>query len=140
MAEIIFTHSYLLLILPFLSFVVIAFGLAKKHPQIAGYFAIFMAALNMLYSLGLATAYYQHVLSRPELYPNRTLICFDLAWLNFSPGLTANMGVYLDPISMMMIVVITVITLLVNIYSIGYMKDDQGFGRFFALMSMFFIV
>ena len=137
MAESIFTHSYLLLILPFLSFVVIAFGLARKHPKIAGYFAIFMAALNMLYSLGLATAYYQHVLSRPELYPDRTLVCFDLAWLNFSPGLTANLGIYLDPISMMMIVVITLISLLVNIYSIGYMKDDPGFGRFFALMAMF---
>jgi NADH-quinone oxidoreductase subunit L len=130
MAEIFFTHSYLLLILPLLGFVVIGLWMARKYPKMASQGAIF-------YSLGLATAYYQHVLSRPELYPDRTLICFDLAWLNFSPGLTANMGIYLDPISMMMIVVITVISLLVNIYSIGYMKDDPGFGRFFALMSMF---
>jgi NADH-quinone oxidoreductase subunit L len=137
MAETIFTHSYLLLILPLLGFVVIGLWMARKYPKMAGQGAIFLAALNALYSLGLATAYYQHVLSRPELYPDRTLICFDLAWLNFSPGLTANMGIYLDPISMMMIVVITVISLLVNIYSIGYMKDDPGFGRFFALMSMF---
>ena len=137
MAEIIFTHSYLLLILPLLGFVVIGLWMARKYPKMAGQGAIFLAALNALYSLVLATAYYQHVLSRPELYPNRTLICFDLAWLNFSPGLTANMGIYLDPISMMMIVVITVISLLVNIYSIGYMKDDPAFGRFFALMSLF---
>ncbi len=52
MAEIIFTHSYLLLILPLLSFVVIAFWLAKKYPKIAGQVAIFLAALNALYSLG----------------------------------------------------------------------------------------
>ena len=137
MAEIIFTHSYLILILPLFSFVVIAFWLARKHPKIAGQFAIFMGALNILYGLGLTAAYYQHVLSRPELYPDRTLICFDLAWLNFSPGLTANMGLYLDPISIMMIVVITMISLLVNIYSIGYMKNDPAFGRFFALMALF---
>jgi NADH-quinone oxidoreductase subunit L len=137
MAESIFTHSYLLLILPLLSFVSIAFWLKGKYSNMAGQVAIFMAALNMLYGLGLAAAYYQHVLSRPELYPNRTLICFDLAWLNFSPGLTANLGIYLDPISMMMIVIITIISLLVNIYSIGYMKDDPAFSRFFALMAMF---
>jgi NADH-quinone oxidoreductase subunit L len=119
MAEFIFTHSYLLLILPLLSFVVITFGLARKYPRLAGQVAVLMAALNMLYGLGLAAAYYQHVLSRPELYPNRTLICFDLAWLNFSPGLTATLGIYLDPISMMMIVIITIISLLVNIYYEG---------------------
>jgi NADH-quinone oxidoreductase subunit L len=135
MAESIFTHSYLLLILPLLSFVVIAFLL--RYPKMAGQVAILMAGLNMLYGLGLAASYYQHVLSRPELYPDRTLVCFDLAWLNFSPNLTANMGMYLDPISVMMVVVITMISLLVNIYSIGYMKDDPAFGRFFALMAMF---
>jgi NADH-quinone oxidoreductase subunit L len=137
MVESIFTHSYLLLSLPLLGFVVIGLWMARKYPKMAGQAAIFLAALNALYSLGLAAAYYQHVLSQPELYPDRTMVCFDLAWLNFSPGLTANMGIYLDPISMMMIVVITVISLLVNIYSIGYMKDDPAFGRFFALMSMF---
>jgi len=78
MAETIFTHSYLLLILPFLSFVVIAFWLARKYPKMAGQFAVLMAALNALYGLGLAAAYFQHVLSRPELYPDRTLICFIL--------------------------------------------------------------
>jgi NADH-quinone oxidoreductase subunit L len=137
MAESIFTHSYMLLILPLLSFVVIALWLGGKYPKLAGQVAILTSALNMLYGLVLAVAYYQHVLSRPELYPDRTLVCYDLAWLNFSPGLTANQGMYLDPISVMMIVVITIISLLVNIYSIGYMKDDPAFGRFFALMSMF---
>jgi NADH-quinone oxidoreductase subunit L len=137
MAEIVFKYSYLLLILPLLGFVVITFWPAGRYPKRAGQFAIIMAGLNMLYSLGLAAAYYQHVLSRPELYPDRTLICLDLAWLNFSPNLTANMGIYLDPISVMMIVVITVINLLVSIYSIGYMRDDPGFSRFFALLAMF---
>jgi NADH-quinone oxidoreductase subunit L len=137
MAESIFTNSYLLLILPLLSFVIIALWLLGKHPKMVGQVAILMAALNAFYGLGLATAYYQRVLSQPELYPDRTLVCFDFAWLNFSPGLTANLGMYLDPISMMMIVVITMISLLVNIYSIGYMKDDPAFGRFFALMALF---
>jgi NADH-quinone oxidoreductase subunit L len=137
MAESIFTHSYLLLLLPLMSFVIIVLWLAGKYKKMAGQVAILSAILNMIYGLGLAAAYYQRVLSQPELYPNRTMVCFDLAWLNFSPELTANMGIYLDPISVMMTVVITLISLLVNIYSIGYMKDDPAFGRFFGLLALF---
>lgn len=137
MAESIFTHSYLLLILPLLCFIVIGLFLARKYPRMSGDVATLMAALNCLYGVGVAGAYYQLVLSRPELFPDRTLICFDLAWLNFAPTLTANLGIYLDPISVMMIVVITLISLLVNVYSIGYMKGDPGFGRFFALLALF---
>lgn len=137
MVESIFTHSYLLLTIPLSTFVVIGLWMARKYPRMAGEVATLMAALNSLYGVGLAIAYYQLVLSRPELFPNRTLICFDLAWLNFAPNLTANLGIYLDPISVMMVVIITIISLLVNIYSIGYMKGDPAFGRFFALLALF---
>ncbi|MDP2105298.1 MAG: proton-conducting transporter membrane subunit, partial [Desulfobulbaceae bacterium] len=137
MADSIFTHSYLLLFLPLVSFVFIGLWMARKYPKMSGEVATLMAALNTIYSIGLATAYYRQVLSHPDLFPNRTLLCFDLAWLNFSPNLTANLGIYLDPISVMMVVVITIISLMVNIYSIGYMKDDPAFGRFFALLALF---
>ena len=137
MVEAIFSHSYLLLMLPLASFLVIGLWLARKSPRRAGQLALGMAAFNLLYGLGLAITYYQVVLCQPELYPNRSLLCLDLAWLNFSANLTANMGIYLDPISVMMIVVITMINLLVNIYSIGYMRDDPAFGRFFALLALF---
>jgi NADH-quinone oxidoreductase subunit L len=137
MAETVFNHSYLLLLLPLFSFVIIGLWLAGKYQKMAGQVAILLSALNMIYGLGLAAAYYQRVLSQPALYPDRTLVSFELAWLNFSPGLTANLGIYLDPISVMMIVIITLISLLVNIYSIGYMKDDPSFGRFFGLLALF---
>ncbi len=137
MADLLFTHSYLILVFPLLSFLIIGLWMERARPKMAGIFAALMALLSLLYSLGTAAAYYSVVLTNPQLYPERTLICFDLAWLNFSPGLTANMGMYLDPISMMMIVVITVISFLVTVYSVGYMEDDSGFGRFFALLSLF---
>ena len=47
------------------------------------------------------------------------------------------MGVMLDPISVMMLVVITTVSLMVHIYSLGYMKGERGFERFYAFLSLF---
>lgn len=53
------------------------------------------------------------------------------------PGLVASMGVLIDPISAMMLFVVSLISFLVLIYSTGYMTDDPGYSRFFAFMSLF---
>ncbi len=137
MADLIFTHSYLVLLFPLLAFVIISLRPVQAGSKMAAKFAIGCQGLSMLCGLSVAAAYLQTVIGQPQLYPTRSLICFDLAWLNFSPTLTANMGIYLDPISVMMIVVITTISFLVNIYSVGYMDGDPGFSRFFALMALF---
>ncbi len=137
MADFIFSHSYLILAFPILSFIIIGLGLNKADKSIVVKVAITLSALSLTYGLLTAAAYLTTVMGNPQLYPSQTLICFNFAWLNFSQNLTANMGVYLDPISVMMIVVITVISFLVNVYSVGYMKDDPSFNRFFALLSLF---
>ena len=57
-------------------------------------------------------------------------------WIIF--GLTSlNVGVIVDPLTCMMLLVVTIIGTLIQIYSIGYMKDDPRFSRFFAYMSLF---
>ncbi len=137
MADFIFTHSYLILFFPLLSFLVISFWMNRTIPHFTGLFSIGMAMLSMISGLLVTAAYYTTVLSNATAYPKSTIVCFNYSWLNFSPELTANMGLYLDPISMMMVMVITVISFLVNIYSVGYMRNDPGFGRFFALLSLF---
>ncbi len=137
MADWLFTHSYLILAFPLLSFLVIGLFLQRVSPEKSARFALGTAFFSMLFGVAVSGAYYVKVLAQPLLYPERTLICFDVAWLNFTPILTANMGIYLDPISVMMILVITIISFLVTCYSIGYMKGDSGFGRFFALLSLF---
>jgi NADH-quinone oxidoreductase subunit L len=48
-----------------------------------------------------------------------------------------DMGVLLDPISVMMLVVITTVSFMVHLYSNGYMKGEKGFERFFAKLSLF---
>ena len=58
-------------------------------------------------------------------------------WFRVTEHFAAGIGCLLDPISVMMLVVITVIAFLINIYSIGYMRHDASAGRFFALLSFF---
>ena len=47
------------------------------------------------------------------------------------------MGVLLDPISVMMLVVISTVSFMVHIYSLGYMKGEKGFERYYAFLSLF---
>lgn len=58
-------------------------------------------------------------------------------WMNFTPTLSIDLGVYLDPISVMMLVVITTVSFMVHIYSNGYMHGERGFQRYFAFLSLF---
>lgn len=47
------------------------------------------------------------------------------------------MGILLDPISVMMLVVISTVSLMVHVYSLGYMKGERGFQRYYAFLSLF---
>ncbi len=58
-------------------------------------------------------------------------------WMNFTDTLSIDMGILIDPISVMMLVVVTTVSLMVHIYSRGYMKGDTGYTKFFAYLSLF---
>src|SRR3984885_3295114 len=57
-------------------------------------------------------------------------------WL-VSDGLTLEVGFLIDRLSAMMMVVVTFVSLMVHIYTIGYMHDDPGYQRFFSYISLF---
>ena len=52
-------------------------------------------------------------------------VALQLTWLEFSPGVSIDMGLIIDPISVMMLVVVTFISLMVHIYSLGYLKGEE---------------
>lgn len=61
----------------------------------------------------------------------------DFAWLHLTPSLSINMGLMLDPISVMMLVVVTVVSLMVHIYSLGYMKGEERYSTYYAFLGLF---
>ncbi|MBI3502521.1 MAG: NADH-quinone oxidoreductase subunit L [Bacteroidetes bacterium] len=69
------------------------------------------------------------------IYP--TIIAFKQTWLHFSPTLSIDFGIMLDPISVMMLVVVTTVSLMVHLYSIGYMHGEERYSTYYSFLSLF---
>src|SRR5450631_1809881 len=65
------------------------------------------------------------------------IIALKYTWLQFSPNVSIDMGILLDPISVMMIVIVSFISLMVHIFSLGYMKGEERFATYYAFLSLF---
>src|ERR1035437_1335355 len=57
-------------------------------------------------------------------------------WIVSGP-ISIPLGIYLDPLSTTMLLIVTGVSFLIHVYSIGYMHGDPGIGRFFAYMNLF---
>jgi NADH-quinone oxidoreductase subunit L len=64
-------------------------------------------------------------------------VAFNFVWLEFSKGVSIDMGAIIDPISAMMLVVVTLISLMVHIYSLGYMKGERRFSTYYSYLGLF---
>jgi NADH-quinone oxidoreductase subunit L len=62
---------------------------------------------------------------------------FTFEWLNLGPSMHIQLGILIDGLTAMMLIVVSTVALMVNIYSVGYMHDDPRFSRFFAYLSLF---
>lgn len=78
---------------------------------------------------------YSYFLGGSESF--ESIIAYSVDWLPFTENLVVRLGVILDPISVMMLVVVTTISTMVHLYSIGYMHGDQGYAKFFSYLSLF---
>jgi NADH-quinone oxidoreductase subunit L len=58
-------------------------------------------------------------------------------WLTIGEGLRVDFGLHFDPLSLLMLLVVTGVAGVIHIYSVGYMRDDPGYSRFFASLSLF---
>jgi NADH-quinone oxidoreductase subunit L len=54
-----------------------------------------------------------------------------------SGGVPLEVGFLIDPLTVLMMVVVTFVSLMVHVYTIGYMRDDPGYQRFFSYISLF---
>ena len=59
-----------------------------------------------------------------------------LSWLHVG-DLKIDLGLKLDPLSLLMLLVVTGVGSLIHIYSFGYMREDRSMGRYFASLSLF---
>lgn len=128
-------YTILILLLPVLSFLVLALAGMKMSHRAAG--LIGSLSLGAVTVLSYVTAYGYFTLPRLADGTFGTLTPYNFVWLPFAAGLHIDMGILLDPISVMMLVVISTVSLMVHIYSFGYMKGEKGFQRYYAFLSLF---
>ena len=128
-------YTILILILPFLSFLILGLAGMRMKNSVAG--AIGTASLTGVALLSYLTAFHYFTGGRTAASTFPTLMPYNFEWLPFTADLHINMGILLDPISIMMLVVISTVSLMVHIYSFGYMKGEKGFQRYYAFLSLF---
>ncbi len=130
-------YTILILLLPFLSFLLL--GIAGKWFSHRAAGLIGTCCLAVVTILSYMTAYDFFTMPRTaegviEAMPP----VVNFTWLPFfAEGLKFEMGILLDPISVMMLIVISTVSFMVHIYSFGYMHGERGFQRYYAFLSLF---
>ena len=128
-------YTILILLLPLLSFLVLGLDGKWMSHRTAG--LIGTAVLGAVAVLSYLTAI--HYFTAPRLADGTfaTLMPYNCTWLPFTPTLSIDLGILLDPISVMMLIVISTVSFMVHLYSFGYMKGERGFQRYYAFLSLF---
>lgn len=127
-------YTIFILALPLMSFLLLALTGMKMSHKMAG--TIGTLSLGTVAALSYITAFKFFGAERIDgVLPTSTP--WNFLWLPFTKSLHIDMGIFLDPISVMMLVVISTVSLMVHIYSFGYMKGEKGFQRYYAFLSLF---
>ena len=126
-------YTIWILLLPLLSFLVLGLcGMKMKH-KVAG--LIGTCSLGLVTILSYLTAFQYFTADRVNgIF--QTIVPYNFTWLPLG-NLHFDMGILLDPISVMMLIVISTVSLMVHIYSFGYMHGEKGFQRYYAFLSLF---
>jgi len=127
--------SIVVLLLPLLSFVVLIF-FNRRLPRMGDFVGVGMLGTAFAISLYIFwNVVVQH-------YDPAFRVAWDFTWLDFGnvPGvgpLQVKMGIVIDNMTAIMLAMVTLISLLVHVYSTGYMQGDPKYGRFFAYLGIF---
>ena len=122
-------------ILPILTFLVIGLIGRRYFPNFSGILGTLSLLTSFILSATVAYQYFFEVGKIDGVY--QKIIALKYVWLQFTPNISIDMGILLDPISVMMIVIVTFISLMVHIYSLGYMHGESRFATYYAFLSLF---
>ncbi|MBP3228975.1 MAG: NADH-quinone oxidoreductase subunit L [Bacteroidaceae bacterium] len=130
-----YQYTLLILCLPIVSFLILGIGgkwLSHKAAGLIGTLSIGTVAVLSYYTA------FHYFAERGADGTFASIVPINFEWLPFYVGnLHFDMGILLDPISVMMLIVISTVSLMVHIYSFGYMHGERGFQRYYAFLSLF---
>lgn len=122
-------HAWLIPLLPAIAFVIIGMVI-RPFGKLSAATAITMSFISFLLALGVAWSVVNMGITVENPFVQR------IPWMHIG-SVQVDMGVLIDPLTAMMLVVVSTVSMLVQIYSVGYMEGDPGYGRFFSFLSLF---
>jgi len=122
---------WLIFLLPLASFVLISLFTKPllDKPKLSGYIAIGAVAGSLILSIWTLLS----ILSAQS----HELLIPEFSWLAINGVINIQVGLIMDTLTAVMLIVVTVVSLMVQIYSQGYMHDDPGYRRYFTFISLF---
>jgi NADH-quinone oxidoreductase subunit L len=130
-----YSYTMLILLVPLVLFVLTGLFGHKFKPLVSG--LIGTSGLGLVFILSLVTAFNYFFGHGGHQGSYEPILAFNNVWLRFTENLHVDIGIMLDPISVMMLIVVSTVSFMVHIYSIGYMKGERGYHRFFSFLSLF---
>ncbi|MBF0351542.1 MAG: NADH-quinone oxidoreductase subunit L [SAR324 cluster bacterium] len=130
----IFNYAWLIPAMPLFSFFIAGIIIRPISNKVAGLVATLSVGISATLSYILAFRYISRF-SESGSFP--MMVPWSGEWLRYQESLTVSVGVLIDPLSLLLMVVVTTVSFLVHWYSLGYMKGDEGFGRYFTFLNLF---
>ncbi len=128
-------YTGLILLFPLAGFIILSLAGKRFAPRGAGILATVLLACTTVLSWIVAHGYFFGFGKQGGVY--RACRLMDFEWLPFTDTLSINIGMTLTPIIAMMLIVISTVSLLVHLYSTGYMKGEERLGSYFAYLQLF---
>ena len=133
------TFPLLILCIPLFMFLLLGIAGCKMSHKMAGILGTAGMGVTAVMAYTVALTYF--LSGNPEFIDasgqRLQYIVFNVNWLAFTDDLVIRLGFYLDSIAAMMLIVITTVSFMVHLYSLGYMHGERGFQRYYAFLSLF---
>ena len=124
---------WLIMLMPLFSFIVNGLVLrlfVKRESKVYGYVTILCIALSAVFAIWALTS-----LMSAE---SKVIAVPDVTWVVIENGVTIHLGILADQLAIVMAVTVSIVSLMVQIYSLGYMHGDEaGYYRYYTFMSLF---
>ncbi|TMK58424.1 MAG: NADH-quinone oxidoreductase subunit L [Actinobacteria bacterium] len=122
--------AWLVLLFPLLGSIVIGVGFHALPQKVAGIIGTVSIALAFACGIG---ALLSLLGEDPEARHHASSL-WDYASV---AGLDIKLGIFVDPLSVFMVLIVTGVSTLIHLYSYGYMQSDEGYHRFFSYLNFF---
>ncbi|MBP5497909.1 MAG: NADH-quinone oxidoreductase subunit L [Muribaculaceae bacterium] len=138
-----FSYTILVIAIPLLMFIFLGLAGVKMGKKLTGVLGVCAMAVTTFIAFAVALTYFFGT-GQGQIVDGvrQQLVVNDWSWLEFNDHLVVKLGVLLDPISAMMLIVITTVSFMVHLYSLGYMSDhhckpEKGFQRYYSFLALF---